>query len=1185
MTVESAERNPIDELAEEFAARFRRGERPALSEYIQKYPDLADEIREVFPALIMMEQLKPVAADLAPSASGEGRPERIGDYRILREIGRGGMGVVYEAEQVSLGRHVALKVLPLAGLSNPIYLERFRREAKAAAQLHHTNIVPVFGVGESDGVHYYTMQFIHGEGLDKVLHDLRRLRQRQGSAPEDQGAANASPGSVAHSLLTGQLAGLEVEEAAQPAVPGSDPPVAEASSGNLSGGQLAPAYCRGVARVVLQVAEALAYAHKQGILHRDVKPSNLILDLQGTVWITDFGLAKADGADDLTHTGDIVGTLRYMAPERFDGASLPQGDVYAVGMTLYKLLTLRPAFDDDNRGRLVQRVLHEDPPRPRKLNPRIPRDLETIVLKASARDPASRYATAEALAEDLRRFLTDRPLRARRTSAAEHLGRWFRRNPAVASLIGVIALLLIVVAVGSTLTALSLNASKKDALDKLWRSKLNEARTTVLTRLPGQRFTSLERIREALALAEQLGLTGEDRLQLRNAAIAVLILPDFELVREWDGWPVGTTSFGFDARLERYARADQDGRVSIRRIGDDQEVLALPGMGKPANLRLSRDGRHLVLCSGTDRNTGTLQVWRLDPPQPRCLHEGTSWSFLFTDFSADGQTLVYVAPEQLRVLDLETGRSHAWPLPATHSVQGVKCRPAGGQVAIRGTANGKGLVEIRDLATGAVQAQLWHEQPCSSHAWHPGGRFLAVACEEGSNAIHLWDVGTRQRLTVLEGHKTNGISVRFSSAGDRLISSNYGGMMRLWDVASGRQLHGIPGIAEYAVFSSDDRYLACANSSAGSYHRLRLFRFAAGREVRTLVHRPPGRMGLYQGAVFSTDGQLAALATINTRPPESTGIVLLAWPSGQEKARLPVGGVYPLCFDSSGALWTLSLSGDVLRWPRSTDLAAKTIRFGPPKPMISVPGTEAKALSPDGRILVLANFSQGSLILHRGPMDRLIPTGVQEDVRYGAVSPDGRWVASGSHWCNKGVGAKVWDAQTGRLVQDFAVGSLCLVGFSADGRWFVTGGGGTRLWRTGTWAEGPRVLVEGDGNGWAFSPDGRLLALGGQGRVRLVWPDTGAEVARLTWTDQATFVPVSFTADGGELLVQGEDTEALHVWDLRLIRRQLAELGLDWEDPPLADPLAPAGPREDGSARTVEFLGADSVSDPRNPRP
>src|SRR5262249_7408978 len=214
-------------------------------------------------------------------------------------------------------------------------------------------------------------------------------------------------------------------------------------------------YVRSVARIGLQVAEALAYAHRQGILHRDIKPSNLLLDLAGTIWITDFGLAKSEGAEDLTHTGDVVGTIRFMAPERFEGKSLPQSDLYGLGLTLYALLTLRPAFEDTNNAKLIDKVLHDVPAPPRQIDGRIPRDLETVVLKCLAKDPRERYASAEAMAEDLRRFLSDRPIKARRAGSAERLWRWCRRNPAVASLLGTIAGLLLAVTVGSLFAAVA----------------------------------------------------------------------------------------------------------------------------------------------------------------------------------------------------------------------------------------------------------------------------------------------------------------------------------------------------------------------------------------------------------------------------------------------------------------------------------------------------------------------------------------------------------------------------------------------------------------------------------------------------------------------------------------------------------------------------------------------------------
>jgi serine/threonine protein kinase len=420
-----------------------------------RYPEFTAELAEFFAGRDFLERLAAPLREVIvrPGAGLEGLPQQLGEYRLLREVGRGGMGVVYEAVQESLGRHVALKVLPTHALLAAEHRERFRREARAAALLHHSNIVPVFGVGQDRGVHFYAMQFIHGQSLDRVLRELRRARGEaavgeQTPAPGQRDPAADLSASLAEGLRTGQFPAGAVGIAGMPA---PTPPNSVEPTGSMGASDDTPRsglagsregeYFRGAARIGVQVAEALAYAHRHGILHRDIKPSNLLLDAQGAVWVTDFGLARAEGSDELTRSGDVVGTLRYLAPERFDGRSDPRSDVYSLGATLYELLTLRPAFDEPERAHLIERVTHGEPPRPRQVEGRIPRDLETIVLKALAREPAERYPSAEALAEDLRRFLHDRPIRARRAGPAERAWRWCRRNPVVAGLLATAVLL------------------------------------------------------------------------------------------------------------------------------------------------------------------------------------------------------------------------------------------------------------------------------------------------------------------------------------------------------------------------------------------------------------------------------------------------------------------------------------------------------------------------------------------------------------------------------------------------------------------------------------------------------------------------------------------------------------------------------------------------------------------------
>jgi serine/threonine protein kinase/tetratricopeptide (TPR) repeat protein len=492
MSTSQSRSGVVLDLAEEFLERYRQGQRPSLKEYIDRHPALADEIREVFPAMAMMERIALADESLAGDPTGAAPQakapplEQLGDYRILREIGRGGMGVVYEAEQVSLGRNVALKLLPPQILRDAKQRHRFEREARSAAKLHHTNIVPVFGVGEHEETPYYVMQFIQGLGLDEVLDELKRMKAGSGLPASAAGAderngsrRDVTAADIARSLMTGRFEADAMAESTEPlgeaegpALPASTPsgngPLADSSSlssssvsllGNGQGtsGRRArskrPTYWQGVARIGVQVADALEYAHKQGILHRDIKPSNLLLDTRGTVWVTDFGLAKASDQPNLTHTGDILGTLRYMPPEAFEGKSGARGDVYSPGLTLYELLALRPAFGEKDRGRLVHQVTTEDAPRLGKVNPEVPRDLETIVHKAIEREPAHRYATAGELAADLQRFLDDEPIQARRATPAEQLLRWSRRHPGIAALSGILAAVLIVVAAVSLAVA------------------------------------------------------------------------------------------------------------------------------------------------------------------------------------------------------------------------------------------------------------------------------------------------------------------------------------------------------------------------------------------------------------------------------------------------------------------------------------------------------------------------------------------------------------------------------------------------------------------------------------------------------------------------------------------------------------------------------------------------------------
>ncbi len=412
----------------------------------------------------------PIEAALLNVPDPRPRWPRIEGYQIVREIGRGGMGVVYEAEEEKLSRRVALKILPGTALSDESQVRRFEREAQAAARLHHTNIVPVFGVSRQNEDPYFVMQYIEGSGLDRVLGELRRLRRsarppgrvEAKSPPDRSGESAASVGTVAgvppridaravaRSLVSGTFAagagphdqhpgaGASAVDTAEfpPPIVSNEPidldprfPVLPGSTDLSTRSEPNRSYFEAVARIGSQVAHALDYAHRQGILHRDIKPSNLLLDSQGNVWVVDFGLAKITEIDDITRSGQLVGTIRYMAPERFQGQCDARSDLYSLGLTLFELVALRPAFEASEREELIERIRREEPARLKKLEPRVPQDLETIIHTAIAAEPGRRYRSAQEMGEDLDRFLKDLPIKARRVSRSERTIRWCRRNP------------------------------------------------------------------------------------------------------------------------------------------------------------------------------------------------------------------------------------------------------------------------------------------------------------------------------------------------------------------------------------------------------------------------------------------------------------------------------------------------------------------------------------------------------------------------------------------------------------------------------------------------------------------------------------------------------------------------------------------------------------------------------------
>jgi eukaryotic-like serine/threonine-protein kinase len=455
----------LGQVADEFTDRLRRGERPDIEDYARANPRIAAVIREVFPSLLMM----PPGLPDSPASDEAARSDTsfsgtLGDYRLIREIGRGGMGIVYEAEQISLGRRVALKVLSFAAVLDPRQLQRFKNEAQAAAQLHHTHIVPVFSVGCERGVHYYAMQYIDGQPLSAVIPELRHLA---GLPPTDDRPPTAQVSAVTSSLAAGHwaprlsnAAGSSAEPLLPAGAPARPPGVTLATGASAQG----RAFHESIANLGIQAAEALQHAHERGVVHRDIKPSNLLLDAGGHLWVTDFGLAMMQTDTGLTLTGDLLGTVRYMSPEQALAKRIPvdhRTDIYSLGVTLYELLALEPAFNGRDRQELLRQIALEETRPLRRVRRSVPQELETIVSKAMAKNPEDRYATAHELAEDLRRYLEDRPILAKPPSMVDLAAKWARRHR---SAVAAAAILLVLSVAGLSVSTVLIARERAKAL-------------------------------------------------------------------------------------------------------------------------------------------------------------------------------------------------------------------------------------------------------------------------------------------------------------------------------------------------------------------------------------------------------------------------------------------------------------------------------------------------------------------------------------------------------------------------------------------------------------------------------------------------------------------------------------------------------------------------------------------------
>jgi WD40 repeat protein/serine/threonine protein kinase len=1094
----------LSEVLADWLEAAERGAPPDEGEYLRRYPEFAEELAECFADWKRFPRpggrvMRPLAA-VEPPLHERGL---LGDFRILREVGRGGMGVVYEAEHESLGRRVALKILHLHAGQDPRLVARFRRESRAAAQLHHTNIVPVFEVGQQGELCYYAMQFIRGQALDQVFRELQQLR-----TSTTHGAAKGVATPAGH--LASACATVEHEprpvHAAGPVTPPTEViPAALPDSSELSSVMSNyRRYCRNVARLGLQAAEALAYAHGRGIIHRDIKPANLLLDSTGVLWVSDFGLVKTQDPA-LTDTGDLVGTLRYMAPERFRGECDVRADVYALGLTLYELLVLRPAFDGQDRLHLVDQIGRQEPARLRTLDARIPRDLETIIMKAIEKDTRRRYPSAEALAGDLRRFLADEPIQARRTGPLERLGRWGRRNPLVASLSAAIVL---VAALG--FAGVLAHAAQAE-------NERNEARA-----LAKKLQTALEQLRRTTYAAEA---------NLANHA--------------WDAGGTGRVRELLDKHRPKPGEADL--RNFEWHYFDrlcHSEILTLKG----GQVAYSPDGKRLASASydSTSRET-TVKIWDAQTGQALLSIKDNC----FTDglvFSPDGKRLASVpgCPEDLKVWDAQTGQVL---FTLKQCLNCVVFSPDGKQLAspVWDPATKEGAVWLFDAQTGQ-KLRAFQKSGYDWVAFSPDGKRLAT----GGRPVKLWDARTGEELFSINDY---GWPVVFSPDGKHLaIDSDADNTVKVFDAHTGRKLLSIKrsgGRSEsWVAYSPDGKRLASTDQQT-----VKVWNAQTGEELLTFK----GHTDQVTSVAFSPDGKHLASASLD-------GTVKVWDAQGIRKHLIPPGKANSAASMAFSADGKRLASGGVGTWDdtKNADVGAAVQVWDAQtgQEVLRLEGHTCEvtsvAFSPDGKHL--ASGSGRVTTWPPRPGEAKVwdaQTGHELFTLKGgaycvAYSPDGKRLATGTDAGQDKEGKplaadlKVWDVKTGEelLTLKGHTGEVVSVAYSPDGKRLASSSGGTwdhsknalgavevKVWDAQTGKE--LHSLRGHTNrimSVVFSPDSKRLASASEDKTVKVWDAQSGENT-LTLKGHLHYVTSAIFSPDGERLVSVADDKTVKMWD------------------------------------------------------
>jgi WD40 repeat protein/serine/threonine protein kinase len=1069
----------LDEVIADYLRAVHAGEAPDPQQWLALYPDLAAELAEFFADREQVERLaRPLRTIVSGAVVGT-----IGgpwrDYELLEEIGRGGMGVVYRARQIHPSRVVALKMIRGGQFASRADVQRFQSEAEAAASLDHPHIVPIYEVGEEQSQHYFSMKLIDGQSL------AQRLQPGQASS------------------------GLEIRQ---------------------------------LVKILAEVARAVHYAHQRGILHRDLKPGNILLESRagnGTSpvpYVTDFGLAKRVADDDTgSQSGSIVGTASYMAPEQAAGGKglTTAADVYSLGAILYEMLTGRPPFREETPLETLVQVREREPARPSSVHPQVDRDLETICLKCLDKDPHRRYGSAEALAEEFDRWLTGEPIEGRSVSGLERAWRRCKRNPVVSSLLAAVVLVAVVglagvlsqweAAVASEQKAV---ANEQKAVASEDKAKEHAAQAQAKAQEAAKQCDEARRQQaeaqrqrdEVQRQRDLLGAANERLLATQQQLQSTLYAAHINLAQR--AWEVSGSERVLQLLDQHRPKPDQADLRGfewhyLNRLCHSNELTFEGHTAQVCGMALSSDAKRLATASADH----TVKVWDAQTGKELLTLKGHSGSLIVVVFSRDGKRLASASREP----------------------------------GAQGNKQQLGEVKLWDAQTGGELVTLKDAGGINALALSPDNKHLAGESSDGT--IKIWDTQTSREYLTLKGTdrpKDEWVAaLAFSPDGTRLAAGIHnldytneqrkrlGGKVKLWDAESGRELFTLKGHARSVnsvLFSPDGKRLASGSMDA----TVKVWNPQTGQELLTL----PGHTDYnWPPMAYSPDGRRLAVGCDNT-------VKLWDAQTGQELATLKCLNGYANCLalaeDGRCLAGTRSTSSSygaqtatVKTWDTRKDREGLTFKVGSGHIYLL-------AYSPDGTRLAALTIDGPKVLDARTGKEVFALEGHSEEVCSLAFSPDGKRLATSSH--DKTV--KVWDTQTGKeLVTKTLAEGATGVAFSPDGKRLASTSaswdnttrsrkGSIKLWDTESWTEVRTIASGGSYGDVAFAPDGKRLA-GVSSSVVTIWDlETGRPALTLRASGSYRWVShLAVSPDGKRVAGGGSNT--LFIWDAQTGRQLL----------------------------------------------